>query len=192
MSNAMNDALAAEAAAIRAHQEARFGKRPSRYAGFKTPGMDTTRIFSDPCSILKDSETRRASGDQYLWRKPDDPYTKSMCLRGVLRPIMAEEVDSQSPYANIDLVKIITSKGPRQVVRTPGGMGLFVCKAGMELSNQDQGLLPGEQWEAAYEEELAEQKEQFAGDMETLSQSSLMGRVTGEITQKETQREAIL
>jgi hypothetical protein len=193
----IQSAIAAETAAIQAYQRTRSGRNVlgidrSMYAGYKTPGMDVTRMFSDPPCILKDADARRASGDQYLWRKPDDTYTKALCLRGILTAITSDEVDPASPFANIDRAKIITKTGAREVVRSPAGLGLFKAPPGIDLSAVDAGLLPGRQWEAKYLDDVTENEEQFQSDMEMVSRTSLTGRVSGEITTKETQREPIL
>ena len=193
----LQDAISAESAAIAAHQAQKKGKRVfgqdvGRYAGFKTPGMDTAKIFYDPISMLTDPEKRRASGDQYIWRNPDDVYTKNMVLRGTLRPVYCSEIDIESPYANVHRAKIITKQGPREVIRTPKGLGLFVAPPGLELSNVDQGNLPGEQWEHKYMSDLSDQETTFGNELEQISSSSLQGRVQGEIQVKDTQREMII
>ena len=192
----VEQAIAAEAAALRAQRAARMGRGVPgidmrRYAKFKRPGLHTARMFYDPCCMLKDADARRASGEQYIWRKPDDAYTKSMCLRGTLRPVLTEELDPQSPYANVDRVKIITKNGPREVVRTPGGLGLFVSPPADKLSPADMELLPGEHWEAQYVNDRADSADEFSSDLENLSKSSVMGRVKGGVELSDTQREAI-
>lgn len=193
--------LSAERAAIEAMQQGRGRKRVlgidvSTYAGYRVPGIDTTLIFSDPPCMLKDATKWRtliAAGKvDFFWRKPDDPYTKSMTLRGVLRPVLTDELDKDSPYANVDRVRIITKEGPRTVVRTPAGLGLFVCEKLDALTNVDQGLLSGKHWEDAYKAALADNEDQFASEAEQISQTALTGRVSGEITTSDTQREPIL
>jgi hypothetical protein len=195
----LQEAFAAEAAAVRSYAESRrggpryvLGIDVSKYVGYKTPGIDITKLFSDPCCILKDAETRRKSGKMYLWKKPDDAYTKSMVARQVLRPVLADEIDPASPYANVDLVRIITREGPRQVVRTPAGLGLFETADTETLNELDRGLLPGKQWEGKYLSDLADHGDQFGADMESLSNASMGGRVHGELTSKDTQAEPIL
>lgn len=191
----LQEAIAAETAAIQAYEQSKRKRRVlgidvSEYVGYKTPGIDVTKMFSDPCCMLKDADARRASGDMYLWKKPDDAYTKSMVARGVLKPVLADDIDPTSPYANVDIVKLITSQGPRQVVRTPAGLGLFRCRMA-DMSELDKGLLPGKQWEGKYLADLAEQDDQFSADLDNLSHSSLQGRVKGDLTSKDTQAEVI-
>lgn len=203
MNNALSEAEAAAAAAIAAQQVARgtasalgvSSAAVRRYAKYRSPGVVASVIFYDPCSMLKDADARRASGDQYIWRKPDDPVTKNMVLRGVLKPVMVSEIDPHSPYANVDRARIITKEGPREVVRSPKGLGLFVAKAGEHLSPVDQAQLPGEQWEAQYFNDVNESKNQFSADLEQLSSSSLEGRINMEqsgLSEKDVQREQVV
>ena len=182
----MNNSAAEMAAeqAVRAQLASRGGRvrsvlgvDPARYAKYKTPGIDQTRMISDPVCMLKDPERRYASGEQYIWRNPDDPITKAMCLRKVLTPVLTDEIDPNSPYANVYRAKIITKEGPREVVRTPAGLGLFKAPPSAQLSNLDQGLLPGEQWEAKYLEEFQDRRSEFGSDLDGLSDSSSQGRV---------------
>ena len=195
------EAYAAEQAALASYREGqlRGGRRQrvmgidvTAYAGFKIPGIDSTTMFSDPICMLKDADERRKSGKMYLWKDPADPYTKSMCLRGVLRPVTTDELDPASPFANIDRVKVLTKLGPREVVRTPKGLGLFEAPSQAAMADLDKGLLPGKQWEGKYLSELAEQGDRFEADAEQLSASSREGRLTDvSFGSKDTAREAI-
>ena len=189
--------FAAEQAAVAQMQAGRqrnrvLGIDVGTYAGYRMPGLDNTVMFSQPWKMLKDGERKKASGQEWLWRRPDDAITKAMVLRQVIRPVTADEIDRSSPYANVDEVKLITRDGPRQVVRTPGGLGLFEIKNQKELSNSELGQLPGEHWEKSYLSELSEQGDRFSADAEAISSSSLSGRITSaSLTAKETQREPV-
>ncbi len=189
----------AEIAAYRERQNRQYGA-PRRvlgidvrpYVGFKMPGLAQATMFSDPYKLLKNGDKMRAAGKQLCWRDPADPVTKSMCLRGVLRPISTKELDPASPYATVDRVKILTSEGPLEVVRTPKGLGLFEAPSSAEMQEYDQGLLPGDHWDKAYLSGLADTADQFSSDLETLSQGSLQGRVSGSLTERDQAREMIL
>jgi hypothetical protein len=207
------EAFAAEQAAIQQYSQQQRGGRAkfvmginvTPYAGARTPGIDATKMLGDPFCILKDGEKRRAEGKSYFWKKPDDVYTKAMVARGVLRAVIGDEVDPQSPYANVEMVKLITSQGPRQVVRTPGGLGLFECPSSEALSDLDRALVPDsagarvdkngnpvvKPWEANYLSELASEEDKWESGMETLSRTSMQGRVQGKFDAKDTQREMI-
>jgi hypothetical protein len=208
------DAFAAEQAAIAQYVQSQRGGRAkyvmginvTPYAGARTPGIDATKMYGDPCCILRDADRRRASGKTYLWRKPDDTVTQSMVARGVLKAVLGEDVDKDSPYANVELKRIITSQGPRQVVRTPAGLGLFECPSSEALKEVDKGLVPDSAqarvdgngrpivrpWEASYLSELSEKQDAFSGDLESLSASSLQGRVSGTLDVKDTAREMVV
>jgi hypothetical protein len=188
-------AASAEAAAIASarmpgsnRRKMVMGINVGPYAGFKVPGIDRTAIFSQPHLMLKNPNPT----SQYCWRKPDDQYTSSMVERHIMRPVTGDEVDRTSRFANIELRRILTQDGPKKVVRTPGGLGLFEIINPAQMNNEDQGDVSGEHWEKAYLAELAGSEDRFAEDMEQVTHTALQGRVTGELTSKDTAREQVV
>ena len=172
--------FAAEQAAIAAYQNRGRGRTnalgirvPERYNAYRTPGLDATKMLSDPKSMLRSPK----DGATYIWRKPDDTYTKAMVGRGTLRPVTIEEIDPTCPHANVDNVRLITSRGPIQVVRTPGGLGLYEAPSSMAMSEADRALLPGEHWDAKYLEDLSELPQKFEQEVEKFTPGSETGRL---------------
>jgi hypothetical protein len=153
------------------------------YAGFRMPGLTNASLFCDPYLMLKDGKKMRAEGRKLILRDPKDATTASMCRRGLLRPVTTKEVDPRSPFANVDFVRILTEEGAKEVVRTPKGLGLFEAPSDAELMKDeheyDRGLLPGEHWTHWYLSSLADEADKLATGFESLSQSSLQGRVVG-------------
>ena len=217
----LNEALSAETASVRAYTDAQLANTPrirrlgidvTPYIGSRVPGYDANKMLGDPRCILKDTVPEAI----YLWRTPDDVYTKSMVDRGLIRPVFSDDLDRESPYLNVHLRKTITKDGVRQVVQTPGGLGLFVCSNSQTMKAVEQGLLPDRPytpehaiideaapipapnayaykpgpWEKSYYNDLAAQDDSYAGAMEQLSQGSTEGKASGSFTVKDTQREA--
>lgn len=193
---AIDQQMAAEKAALELiHNNRTRGKRVrvmgidvTPYIGARTPGFDSTRMLSNPEDILKDPK----QGATYLWRDPSDTYTKSMVNRQIMRPVTMDRVDTSSPWANVNAVKILTTRGAREVVRTPGGLGLFEVPTMDAMKEADKALLPGKHWEESYLSDLAEQEDRFEADVEQLSAGSQGGRAAGSLVTKDTQSEMIV
>lgn len=190
----------AEADAVNAVRQQQANRRSGRrvyvlgidatpYVGMRRPGIDSSKIF-DIRSILKvtgtdrnGQEVRGNPNSMYLWKDPNDGYTINMCNRGIMRPVKKEDVDMDSPYANVEMKKILTSKGPRQVVRTPAGLGAFEVMDVQALSEADKANLPGDHWEHAYLGELAQQGGVWQNDIEQLNQNSLGMRLNASFSE---------
>lgn len=177
------DMIAAERAAVEDYQnrqDSRYGGRRvtvlgmdvTPHIGYKVPGLTGVGAISNPEKMLKDP----VPGAIYLWRKPDDGYTRWMVDSQFAKPVVAARVDKTSPYASISFVKVITREGPMSVIRTPGGLGLFEIANPQALTDQQKAHLPGEHWEHQYLSDLAGQVEEFEGDMDALSRRG-SGRV---------------
>src|SRR6202034_4435105 len=179
------EAFFAEKAAREAYEQARprgrskivLGQNVAPYAGFRNATFDPTLIFGDPTCFLKPGDW--VSKEDFLWRKPDDPYTKSMVNRGVIRPVFTEEVDRDSKHAAPNSVRQVTKAAPRHVVRSPGGLGLFFICNRERLQQGDLEQLPGEYWDGVYKSDLADMPSanEFENELESLSNSSMTGRV---------------
>jgi len=113
--------LAYEQSLPKGRRKVVLGQDVAPWAGFRNATFDPTAIFSDPTCFLKEGESKNK--DDFLWRKPDDSYTKSMVSRGIIRPVFTDEVDKNSRYASVDSARQITKNGPRHVVRSPAASG---------------------------------------------------------------------
>lgn len=175
--------IAAERAAVEEYQnrqDARYGGRRvtvlgmdvTPYIGYRVPGLTGIGAISNPEKMLKDP----VAGAMYLWRKPDDAYTRWMCESQFAKAVPASRVDKSSPYGNVSFVKVITREGPMSVIRTPGGLGLFEIANPAALTEEQKAHLPGDHWEHQYLSDLAAQNDTFESDMENLSRRG-SGRV---------------
>jgi hypothetical protein len=189
------DEIAAEQAARAAMAQQRapgrrrrvLGIDVTKYVGFKRPGLDTTKMFSDPTCILKDPKP----GAMYLWRKPNDPNTTSMIAQQIIKAVTMDRVDRASPYSTVSESRVITSEGAMMLVQSPAGLGLFEVNDPAKLTDGQKAQLPGDHWEHSYLSDLADSQDEFAGDLEQLS-ASARHRATGKFTQSDEAREMIV
>ena len=191
---AQNEIAAEQAARAAMQQQRAPGRRRrvlgidvTRYVGFKRPGLDTTKMFSDPACILKDPKP----GAMYLWRKPSDPNTTSMIAQQIVKAVTIDRVNRTSPYATVSESRVITSEGAIILVQSPSGLGLFEVNDPEKLTDGQLAQLPGDHWEKSYLSDLADSQDEFAGDLDQLS-ASTRNRATGSMKVTDEQREMIV
>lgn len=98
------------------------------YLSMRHPGATPLRGMADPYCMLKDGEKKRSAwrgpeGGEYLWAVPNGKHSRVVrqaVLQRDLTPVLTSEIDTESPYAIVDDMRIDTKTGPQDVVTCDG------------------------------------------------------------------------